>query len=174
MPARLLHTTLLVIAITLLSSFSTVTAQFLTLEIEVEPEVGAAVERTLDFGQIFPMSGIVEFNLGDPGMGVFSIRAIRTQRLLVSIDTPDFLTHQDVEATIPIALSLAATDFGVDDYRLAEPLLASPVEIELSPPPDRPQSEWSAAFFYVYGWIDVGNVPDGVYTGEVVLNVEYE
>ncbi|MEX2600577.1 MAG: hypothetical protein WD355_02945 [Balneolaceae bacterium] len=148
--------------------------QFLTIEIEVEPETNTQVEQALNFGQVISNAGLVQINLGDPNMGVFSIFSVRTSRMLVSLETPDFLEHPDLDARIPIDLQLAYVNFGVNDFRLSEPLLDSEREIVIENPPNQPNAEWSSAYLYVYGSIDIGNVPNGMYQGDVLMSVEFE
>ncbi|MEX0769411.1 MAG: hypothetical protein WD035_01685 [Balneolaceae bacterium] len=110
-------------------------AQFLSIEIEVEPETDARVEQSLDFGQIISNSGLVQINPGDPNMGVFSINAVRWQRILLSMQTPDFLEHPNLDSRVPLDLQLAYVDFGVNDYRLARQLTSPQEELVIYPPP---------------------------------------
>lgn len=149
-------------------------AQFLNIQIDVEPRADAQVERSLDFGTIVANSGLVNFELGDPGMGIFAIRALRTQRMLFSFEVPDYLHHDGSDNRIPAGFQLAITDTGVNDYRQAAPIIGTDHEIIISSPPGQPDREWSFAWIYVYGWIDVGNVPPGIYTADLVLHVEYD
>lgn len=148
--------------------------QFLIVEIEVEPETNTQVEQALNFGQVISNAGLVQINIGDPNMGVFSIYSVRTSRMLVSLETPDFLEHPELDARIPIDLQLAYVNFGVNDFRLAQPLLDSEREIVIENPPNQPNAEWSSAYLYVYGSIDIGNVPNGSYLGDVLMSVEFE
>lgn len=149
-------------------------AQFLSIQIDVEPDVEAQTVRPLDFGQIPTGSGEVRISLGDSQMGIFSIRAIQTQRLLVTVEQPDFLTHESLDARIPLTLQLAYTDFGVDDFNQATPIGQKNEEIIVQPIPGNPMTVWSSAHLYVYGWLDIGTVPEGVYSADVVLLIEYE
>lgn len=149
-------------------------AQFLSIQIDVEPDVEAETVRSLDFGQIPTGSGEVRVSLGDSQMGVFSIRAIQTQRLLVTLEQPEFLTHERLDARIPLTLQMAYTDFGINDFNQATPIGQEGEEITVQPIPGNPTTVWSAAHLYVYGWLDIGMVPEGVYSGDVVLLIEYE
>jgi len=148
--------------------------QFITIQIDVEPDVEATVLRSLNFGSLPAGSGAVAVSLGDGGMGVFSIRAIQTQRLLVSLRQPDYLTHSTMDARIPLHLNIAYTDFGVNDYSRAMEIDGDLADITINPPPDNLNSVWSSAHLYVYGWIDIGNVPEGLYTADIILYIEYE
>lgn len=109
-------------------------------------------------------------------MGIFQVRALRTQRILISLESDQVLRHQDpnVEASIPIELSASFTNNGVEDYRTSEPFSSFTETIVLEGPPQNPTATWSSIFVYVYGGINIGNIPTGTYTGDVVLTVIYE
>lgn len=162
------------LALLLTTAPSLLSAQFLNIQIEVEPEVEATVERSLNFGSILTNSGMINFPLGDPDIGVFGIRAVQTQRMLIEMDVPDYLEHSELDARIPVGLELAVNRFGVNDPGSAVRITDENREVTVSTPPDQPAQEWSYAYLYVYGWIDVGTVPPGIYTGDVVLNIEYD
>lgn len=151
-------------------------SQFLNLQIDVDPEVDTRVMQPLDFGQLMAGTGLHEIALGSPSVGIFYIRALRTQELLISLEHDEELRHSNprVDAIIPIELFANYTSFGVDDYRESTPMgsILEPVVIE--GPPDNPQSTWSGMYVYIYGAIDLGNVPVGTYSGEVVLTIYYE
>ena len=151
-------------------------AQFLNIQIDVEPEVETLVDRSFNFGQIVIGSGFNEVPLGAPGMGIFQIRALRTQRILISLESDQVLRHEDpdVEASIPIELSASYSNNGVEDYRTSVPFSSLTENIVLEGPPQNPTATWSSIFVYVYGGINIGNIPTGTYTGEVVLTVIYE
>lgn len=149
-------------------------AQFLNIQIEIEPETNTRVEQSLDFGQVSTNTGLLQINPGDPNMGIFSINAVRTQRILLSMQTPDFLEHPNLDAQIPMDLQLAYVNFGINDYRQSQPVVNTQEELVIYPPPNQPENEWSSAYLYVYGSIDIGNVPSGVYVGDVTLSIEFE
>lgn len=167
------YTTLLTLLLFLMNTL-VVCGQFINVQIDVEPDVEATVVRSLDFGAIPTGIGEVSISLGDMDMGVFSIQAIQTQRLLISLQQPTHLEHESLDARIPLHLELAYTDFGINDYNQAREITRDMEEIVIQPIPGNTSTVWSAAHIYVYGWIDIGNVPEGVYTAEVTLYVEYE
>lgn len=154
----------------------TVQAQFLNIQIDVEPEVETLVDRSFNFGQIVVGSGFNEVPLGAPGMGIFQIRALRTQRILISLESDETLRHTDpnVDASIPIELSASFTNNGVEDFRTSTPFSNFTENIVLEGPPQNPTATWSSIFVYVYGNINIGNIPTGIYEGDVVLTVIYE
>ena len=155
---------------------ASVSGQFLNIQIDVEPEVDTRVQQSLDFGEIITGEGLQQIQLGSPNMGIFHIRALRTQRLLVSLDADNELTHEsrNINATVPIQLYANYTNDGIDNYLNSEEMGSTLETIVVEAPPHSPESVWSSMYLYIYGDIDMGNVPTGVYRGEVVLTVIYE
>lgn len=149
-------------------------AQFLNLQIEVDPEMDIVVERPLDFGQIIANTGLVQIDLGHPGMGIFAIRAIRTQRMFLSLRQWGYLEHPELDDRIPVELMLSYNENGINDFRESRPVESDSEEIIIQPSPGSPDDTWSTAYLYVYGNIDVANIPAGMYTGNAVLHIEYE
>lgn len=154
----------------------TSTAQFLNIQIDVEPEVETTVEQSLDFGQVITGAGLQFIPPGSPNMGIFKIRGLRTQRLIIQIDADEELLHSnpDILDRIPVNLQATYTNFGIEDFELSEPLNDISRSIVLESPLGNPSAAWSSIFVYIYGSVDIGNVRDGVYTGNVVLTVIYE
>jgi hypothetical protein len=150
--------------------------QSLNIQIDVEPEVETTVERSLDFGQVITGMGLQTIPPGSPNMGVFQIRALQTQRLIIQMESDGELTHEDPDIldTIPIELQAAYTNFDLEDFELSTPLNDIGQSIVLESQPNNPSSAWSSLYIYVFGNVEIGNIPEGVYTGEVVLTVIYE
>lgn len=153
-----------------------VQAQFLNIQIDVEPSVDTDVEQRLDFGQLVGGSGVQEIPLGSPNMGVFHIRALRTQRMMISINADRELVHQNpnITASIPMQIFGNYTNDGVDNFRNSTALSDELEMIIVEPPPGNPESVWSGIYIYIYGAIDLRNVPLGTYSGDIVLTVVYE
>lgn len=151
-------------------------AQFLNLEIEIEPSVDTTVEQRLDFGQLVAGAGLQEIPLGSPNMGVFHIRALRAQRLLISIYADSELIHENpnINTNIPLQIFGNYTNDGIDNFRYSNALTDELEMIIVEPPPGSPDSVWSGIYIYIYGSIDLRNVPLGMYNGEIVLTVVYE
>ena len=162
----------------------TVGAQFVNFSMEIEPEFSATTEKNLDFGTIAVQSGEKRINLGDPGMGVVAFRGLRYQRLFVSVDEPDRLVHAEEEDQyIPIDLMFAYNNRGsntpeqsmvLDEAGTSLTLLGEGFDLSqtrgLS---EYLQSEWANMYIYIYGAVDVGNVPTGVYENQVTVSIEY-
>ncbi len=153
-----------------------VSAQFLNIQIDVDPEVETLVEQNLDFGLVVAGSGFQPIPPGSPAMGVFRIRALRTQRLLISLEADEALVHADpaINDRIPIELQASYTPMGVRDFELSTPMTSILESVVLESPPDNPEASWTSLFIFIYGGLDVGNIAEGIYTGEVILTVIYE
>jgi len=151
-------------------------AQFLNIQIDVEPSVDTVVEQRLDFGQMVAGSGLQEIPLGSPNMGVFHIRALRTQRMLISIDADPTLTHSNpnVAVSIPMLIYANYTNNGIDNFRISNALSDQLETIIVESPDNNPDAMWSGIYIYIYGSIDLRNVPLGSYSGNIILTVVYE
>lgn len=151
-------------------------AQFLNIQIDVEPSVDAVVEQRLDFGQMISGSGLQEIPLGSPNMGVFHIRALRTQRMLISINADPVLTNANpnISAAIPMEIYANYTNDGIDNFRNSNALGDQMETIIVETPVNNPDAVWSGIYIYIYGSIDLRNVPLGVYSGNIIMTVVYE
>ncbi len=151
-------------------------SQSLNVQIDVDPEVQTTVERNLDFGQVIAGMGLQSVLPGSNNMGVFRIRALRTQRVIIQMDADEVLMHEnpDILDSIPIDLQAAYTNFGMDDFEFSTPLSDIGESVILETASNNPTSAWSSLYIYVFGNVEIGTVREGVYTGEVVLTVIYE
>jgi len=151
-------------------------AQTIDIQIDVNPEVDTRVIQPLDFGQLMAGTGVHQIQLGSPDMGIFHVRALRTQRFFLNLTADEALVHQnpEVEDSIPIELFASYTNFGIDDYRQSIPMGSLFEEVVVEETPGNPESAWSGLYIYIYGNIELGNVQPGLYTGEIVLTVIYE
>lgn len=151
-------------------------AQFLNIQIDVEPSVDTEVQQRLDFGQLISGSGLQEIPLGSPNMGVFHIRALRTQRMLISIDADPSLTHSNpnINTSIPMEIFANYTNDGIDNFRNSNALSDELEMIIVEAPDNNPDAVWSGIYIYIYGSIDLRNVPLGTYSGDIILTVVYE
>lgn len=151
-------------------------AQNMPIQLDVNPLVETLVEQSLDFGQVIAGSGFQEVPLGSPAMGIFKIRALRTQQLLISLDSDRELRHSnpEIDDVIPIQLNANYAGNGMNDYRTSSPLSGLMGNIAIGAPPQNPDAAWSSIYVYIFGGIDLDFVPAGVYRGEVTLTVIYE
>lgn len=157
-----------------------IVAQFINLQIRIEPELSATVEQNLSFGQIIINSGVTEIALGDVNMGVFNVRAYHTQNIFIELEFPDALLHNNpsVSDEIPIDLNIAYSNNGRNNYEEAIPLINNQGFLPVFAPSrvgDNNRSDiWKEMFLYVYGSITVGAIQEGIYNGEILLLVEYD
>lgn len=154
-------------------------AQFINLEFDVKAELTAVVNQDLDFGTVVKNSGTHYVDLEDINAGIFAIRAFMAHNIFVVIDTPTHLsyTEGDQEYKIPLNLYSAYNNTGIDN-----PLVAVPLQNNMGFIPqlasgrtaDNQLKHWDDIYLYIYGSIDVGDIPDGTYQADITLEVEYE
>ncbi|MBO6586092.1 MAG: hypothetical protein JJ953_08320 [Gracilimonas sp.] len=153
-------------------------AQFINLQLKIEPELSATVEQNLDFGTLISNTGITEIQLGDVNMGVFSIRAFYTQNVYINLEYPEVLVNGQTgnNQEIPLSLSMSYNNSGTNSISSSSPIPSSGGMVSIHDNTNLTNSNeiWKQLFIYVYGSIEVGNIPNGVYTGEVVLSVDYD
>ncbi len=153
----------------------TLSAQFINLQITIEPELSAEVERVLNFGEVVSNSGIKEIKIGDLNTGVFSIRAIRSQSLYIELNYPDALSLENNEKdNIPLQLKAAYNNSGNNNIANAQDLPNNSGVLLVGDLNNNSESFWHKLYIYVYGYIDVGNIPNGVYKGDLVLFISYD
>jgi hypothetical protein len=153
-------------------------AQFINLQLKIEPELSATVEQDLDFGTQVTNSGRTEVQLGDVNMGIFSIRAFHTQNLYMSLQYPESLENNapGVEAEIPLELSMSYNNSGTNTPANSSALSDNNgyISIHDNIGPVNQNDIWKQMYIYVYGAIVVGNIPNGTYTADIVLSVDYD
>lgn len=167
--------------------YSPLRSQSIQFSIYVSSELNAAKQQDLDFGITIQNQGAVQVNLGDPGMGVFSITGNEQFDVAVDLTAPANLTHDgggpDV---IPITLHMAYANQGVNDINDAIVVSGSATRFPIkaradgapTPPPTPPHGNYTApqatAYLYIYGSINVGAIAEGSYSGSVTLSVNYD
>ncbi|MGN8226833.1 hypothetical protein [Gracilimonas sp. BCB1] len=153
-------------------------AQFINLQLKVEPELSATVEQNLDFGTLISNTGRTEIQLGDVNMGVFSIRAFHTQNVYINLQYPAVLTHNQtgINEEIPLTLNMSYNNTGTNSISSSTSIPASGRMVSIHDNTNliNPNEIWKRLYIYVYGSIEVGNIPNGIYTGEVILSVDYD
>lgn len=158
--------------------YQNLNAQFINLQIRIEPEITAKVEQNLNFGELVIGSGQKLIGLGDLNMGVFSIRALYTQSIFLSMNTTDALVHTNpfIGDQIPIDLSIAYNNTGDNNanrsIELSEDLVYLPVYDNPGTP--KPNPVWQELYLYVFGTIEVGEVATGEYFSELTLVIQYD
>lgn len=153
-------------------------AQFVNLQITVEPELSATVEQDLDFGTLLTNSGRTNISLGDVKMGVFSIRAFHTQNIYLSLEYPQHLINSDtkIEDRIPLELSISYNNSGENLPANSKVLPDNEgfLTIHERTAASVRNDHWKELYLYIHGMIEVGNIAHGVYTGDIILSVDYD
>ncbi len=158
----------------------TVKAQFINIEIDIKAELTASVTQDLDFGTITKNSGLHTINLDDVAAGVFAIRAFMAQSIYVVIRAPEHLTYTETgtEYKIPLSLQSAYNNYGSDNPFNTMPLPNNRGFIQQmadnNNTDDRSSLYWDDIYLYIYGSINVGDVPDGIYEADILMEIEYE
>ncbi len=146
--------------------------QFLDLRLNVNSRLTAETIRPLTFGTVVTNSGQVQINLGDIEMGIFSVTALEDQILLARLNTPDELSHENPEVTETIPLELESRyGYSMVNYQNSYPMESNSNSIPV--PANSGSSPWTTFYIYVYGAVNIGDVPDGTYSDEILLEVEY-
>ncbi|HAW79369.1 MAG TPA: hypothetical protein DCX27_06395 [Balneola sp.] len=157
---------------------NSVNAQFINLQLRIEPELSATVEQSLDFGTQVTNFGTRTIALGDINMGIFSIKAYHTQSVIITLDTPEALTsiNPAIDDLIPLDLEIAFNNTGVNNASNATILENKSGFISIYDGDEEiSQSEiWKEMYLYIYGSIEIGNIRNGVYTGDIILSIEYD
>lgn len=151
-------------------------AQYINVQLEVTPEVDTQVLQPLDFGQLVAGTGRHRIEAGSPEMGIFYVRALHTQRLLLNLTTTDRLQNNDpaIDASIPIELQASYSNFDVDNYLQSTPMNNFLEDVVVGTAAHNQGSAWSGLYIYIFGNVNVGNVPPGTYSGEIILTVIYD
>ncbi|NGP87829.1 hypothetical protein [Fodinibius halophilus] len=146
--------------------------QFIDLTLEISPRISAQTEQFLDFGTITTNSGQKTIEFGSPDMGIFSITALENQTLLLQIDMPAELRHNDPSVTDVVPISLFSRyGYSRQNFQESLPLQNEIGNIRVEPNPA--PSPWNTLYLFIYGSVNIGNISDGMYSSNISLNVEY-
>ena len=148
--------------------------QTVRFNMEVQPELGVEVLQDLDFGTVVSNSGRQQIELGEVRMGVFKIKALATQSAVLSLQKPDTLMGGQNGGHIPISIE-AAYASEPRNYTNIQSFTNNQLRVTLGDGNGRAESpNWENGYVYIYGSITVGEVPQGDYSGTLVLNVTYQ
>jgi hypothetical protein len=148
--------------------------QTLQFNMNVQPELGVEVLQDLNFGTVVTNSGRHQIRLGNPQMGIFKIRALTAQSAIITLRKPDHLTQsagQDTTNIVPINLD-AAYSSHTGNYQDVLPFANNELRISLSG--DNDKQVWDTGYVYIFGSLNIGDIPPGAYSAPLVLNVVYE
>tara|TARA_R110002110_G_scaffold63061_3_gene175541 strand:- start:9743 stop:10189 length:447 start_codon:yes stop_codon:yes gene_type:complete len=148
----------------------------MNIQISIEPELSAEVEQVLNFGQVVSNSGISEIKLGDLNTGIFGIRAIRSQSLQIELNYPDYLVRENnPNDQIPLDLQISYNNSGSNNASKTKILPNRMGNLIVGGSTVNDSGNfWRKLYLYVYGTIDVGDIPNGLYEADVTLFVSYD
>lgn len=177
MMRRILRNILLLLLLGNIFAATPLFAQFIHFNMNVESELSTDVMQELDFGTAIVNSGRHRVAAGSPQMGIFQIRALNNQRLLVTLHRPEFLVHTDpnIKERIPIRLEASYSNSGEQDIRASRPFNGNTAVFTIDNEDTGSQSAgWETAYVFVYGTLTIGRIPEGEYSGLLMLSVEYQ
>ena len=148
----------------------------------VETESGSTVESELDFGLMSP-NETTSIRLGDPNMGIFSIKGLATQIIEIELISIEYLQHAtvtnciDESCRVRVNLMAAYANEGqpVGDVRGVNILDGERAVFPISADNTSRRSSTAlhTVYLYIFGDIEAKDVIPGTYTGTLVLQVEY-
>lgn len=150
-------------------------AQFIDVNLRLEPQILAAVERPIRFGTVVSGSGLRRIGLGEQDMGIFAVEGLAGQEILVQISTSDELRsdpNDENAPSIPLDLTIRNGSDIENPFDSELININAPVIIRMEAQDE--EFTFARSYFYVFGSINVGFIPAGSYTGSVVLNVSYQ
>ncbi|WP_138430343.1 hypothetical protein [Fodinibius saliphilus] len=146
--------------------------QFVDLTLNIDTKISAQTEQFLNFGTITTNSGQQTIDFGSPDMGIFSITALENQTLLLQINTPNQLRHNDPSVTDLVPISLFSRyGYSKQNFQESFPLQNEVVSIKVEANAD--PSPWNTLYLFIYGSVNIGDIVDGMYSNNISLNVEY-
>lgn len=165
---------------------SVATAQFVQFALLVEPEVNIQTELELNFGQLNLVDS-VEIKLEDARVGIFTINGLIYSLVGVSIDTPQYLVHEDFEncdadwCRINLNLEYAWSNSGILEpgRRNARAIRVDQNKANFFlpfQPTDAGQEQLNMLqmTIFVFGKAQTMEAIPGQYTGEVNLTIFYD
>lgn len=175
-----LHTwiTTAFLAVMLLLCSEKAKAQLMNIQLVVENEFAVSGLRSPDWGLVEPGAGRVALSATNQKAGQFTISATENTHVLLTLETPGELIFTP-GSTISIGMESAFVQDGQKDAGLAHPIADNHAIFSLSTGNlildtnlfQRIQELKTTVFFY--GYIYVGDVPPGTYSGNVMVRVEF-
>ena len=152
-------------------------AQYIDMEITIESELSTSVEQNLDFGKYASNAGKVSIAFGDQNMGIVGIRALKNQNLFIEFIPPTVLksANSDNTYTIPVSLSIDYDNSGQNNINNARPLKNNREWVAILPDQNSNRnSNWKSIHLYIFGSLNIENIPEDIYEGYALLIVDYE
>lgn len=167
----------------LLGAVPPASGQFLQFSMEVPSEMSAGFVQDFSFGAP-DEQGETFIPLGGDGMGIFGIRGMANQQVLVSLSTPLGLQARSpgAQGTIAFNLEAAYANRGSRNTGDADPMPDLRAQFRI----DRGESDsgdagaprasltrFSQAWLFLYGYMCFCEITPGLYGGEVRITIEY-
>lgn len=162
-------------------------SQTIQFSVHVASTLDATKDQDLDLGMAISGSGITNVNLGDPGMGIFSITGNEELDIIVTLTAPANLIHTGASTdVIPFTLEFAYANRGVNDVNQAiagtggiarfqmRGRDSGPAGAPPTPPSAHHTPQDATAYIYIYGSMDVQAIDPGTYTGNVDIDITYD
>lgn len=96
----------------------------------------------------------------------------------MSLQYPESLENNapGVDAEIPLELSMSYNNSGTNAPANSTALTDNNgyISIQENTGQENQNEVWKQMYIYVYGAIVVGNIPNGTYTADIVLSVDYD
>ncbi|TVQ14295.1 MAG: hypothetical protein EA364_04685, partial [Balneolaceae bacterium] len=159
-----------IIVLFLASSFVGIRAQgtgsaSTLITVNIVPGVGVNTISDPDFGSVARNSGVYTLHTADDSAGRFLITGAENAEIAIGFSAPSQLVGSS-DQTIPFTPLLAYTD---------SPASGNFIEIDPYAPPhlrlvkNSTDTSTGSLYISISGSIDVGNIPDGHYTGTITL-----
>ncbi len=161
-------------------------AQTINFSVHVASSLSASKDADMTFPGVYPGDGLTSIGLGEGGMGVFAITGNEELDVEVILTVPDSLVHESFpNSKMGLTLQFAYANQGANDINQAIMAVGHTARFQLKQrvsgpagaPPTPPSASHTpnvvTAYIYLFGSINVGNIPSGVYTGNVDLSVQY-
>jgi len=150
--------------------------QFVSVQLELKAELETTILSELNFGNAVINTGEQAILLGDPNMGIFEVKTYNTQMINLSLVAPQHLTHVNpgFSDRIPISIRSSYSNSGINDYRNSVPMQNNEAFIKVNNSPGEDNFSTGSFYIYVFGSVNIGNINQGVYTGEIRLIIDYQ
>lgn len=158
-------------------SAATSQAQFMNLNMEVEPEISVRVIQDLNFGSFISNTGMQRIEKHNPNIGIFEIRVFGNQNVAISLNMPDSLSNSDSSVREHVPLNLKASYSNTQNQSAASSILINDNRASFPIKDTNVASgarQWQQAYIYIFGEVLIGDVPQGEYSASLVLSVEYQ
>lgn len=154
----------------------TLYAQFVSVQLELKAELETSILSELNFGNAVTNTGEQSIQLGDPNMGIFEVKTYNTQMVNLRLVTPQYLTHvnPDFSDRIPINIRSSYSNSGINDYRNSVPMKNNEAFIKVNNATGQDDIHTDSFYIYVFGAVNIGNINQGIYTGEIRLIIDFQ